>query len=320
MAPLRAFSWGGSMRFSRTSLASLLLLPAVIILLLAVSGCAGESSASAPSPTPVPGGTFVVPLESEPASIEPLNVYESQSILVNHQVFQGLARYETGRRRHREGRARSRRELERQRRRDRVDVQAEEGRHVPAAGEPRGHGAGLRGRLELRHRPCEQLGLDLRAVADQGHRRQWLRREGPERRQGSRSLHLAGHAQVPARRLLPASRPPRRRSLASRLHGEGRSRGLPQQADRHGPVHGRPLDPRRVCRPGEEPGLLGPGARGVCRQDPHAHHGRGYAVAGVPEGSDRLHLGAQGSGGCGARPSQGAGRLVECQERGPSCA
>jgi peptide/nickel transport system substrate-binding protein/oligopeptide transport system substrate-binding protein len=84
------------MGFSRTPLASLVALAAIAILSIAASGCAGVSRASPPSPTPVPGGTYVIPLESDPASIEPLNVYESEGALVNHQVFQGLVRWETG--------------------------------------------------------------------------------------------------------------------------------------------------------------------------------------------------------------------------------
>ncbi len=84
------------MGLSRTSLASFLLLAASVILPLTASACSDVSTASVPSPTPVPGGTYVIPLESDPVSIEPLNVYEDQSIVVNHQVFQGLVRYETG--------------------------------------------------------------------------------------------------------------------------------------------------------------------------------------------------------------------------------
>lgn len=83
------------MRIARSALAPLLPLGAVLILLLALSACASVSTISSPSPTPVPGGTYVIPLESDPG-IEPLSVDDSASVLVNHQVFQGLVRWETG--------------------------------------------------------------------------------------------------------------------------------------------------------------------------------------------------------------------------------
>ena len=84
------------MRSARASLASLAALAAVLILLLAASACGDVSSAAEPGPTPVPGGTYVVPLEWDPPSIDPLNVYDSESALVSHQVFEGLVRWETG--------------------------------------------------------------------------------------------------------------------------------------------------------------------------------------------------------------------------------
>ena len=84
------------MRSARASLAPLAALAAVLILLLAASGCGDASSAAEPDPTPVPGGTYVVPLEWDPPSIDPLNVYDSESALVSHQVFEGLVRWVTG--------------------------------------------------------------------------------------------------------------------------------------------------------------------------------------------------------------------------------
>jgi oligopeptide transport system substrate-binding protein len=84
------------MRFARVSLASLLALVGVATLLFVLSGCGSAGASSGPSATPVPGGTYVIPLESDPAAIEPLNAYDSASVLVSHQVFQGLVRYETG--------------------------------------------------------------------------------------------------------------------------------------------------------------------------------------------------------------------------------
>ena len=47
-------------------------------------------------PTPVPGGTYVFPLEWDPPLDRPANVYDSESWLVSHQVFEGLVRWETG--------------------------------------------------------------------------------------------------------------------------------------------------------------------------------------------------------------------------------
>jgi oligopeptide transport system substrate-binding protein len=80
----------------RRSLASLSALVGILVLLLAASGCGGVSSAAEPGPTPSPGGTYVVPLDWDPPGIEPSSVYDSASGLVNHQVFQGLVRWETG--------------------------------------------------------------------------------------------------------------------------------------------------------------------------------------------------------------------------------
>lgn len=84
------------MGFARTSLASLLLLAALAVPLLTVSGCGSAGASPDASATPVPGGTYIVPLAWDPPSIEPLNVYDTESVLVSHQVFQGLVRWETG--------------------------------------------------------------------------------------------------------------------------------------------------------------------------------------------------------------------------------
>jgi oligopeptide transport system substrate-binding protein len=84
------------MRVARTSLVCLCALAGVALLALGSSGCAEPSSAAGPEPTPVAGGTYVVPLEGEPPGIEPASVYDSDSWQVNHQVFQGLVRWETG--------------------------------------------------------------------------------------------------------------------------------------------------------------------------------------------------------------------------------
>ena len=84
------------MRAARTSLVCLCALAGAALLALAASGCAEPSSAADPNPTPVAGGTYVVPLQWEPPGIEPASVYDSESWQVNHQVFQGLVRWETG--------------------------------------------------------------------------------------------------------------------------------------------------------------------------------------------------------------------------------
>ena len=51
------------MRVARTPLTAFAGLAAVVVLLSALSGCGGASSASEPAPTPSPGGTYVLPLE-----------------------------------------------------------------------------------------------------------------------------------------------------------------------------------------------------------------------------------------------------------------
>ena len=84
------------MRFGRISLASLAVLAVAALLPLAAGGCAGVSKAAEPTPRPVPGGTYNLPLEWDPASIEPAGVDNSASGLVSHQIFQGLVRWETG--------------------------------------------------------------------------------------------------------------------------------------------------------------------------------------------------------------------------------
>ncbi len=84
------------MTLARTPLASLAALAAVLILLVTTAGCGDVSRAAGQEPTPVPGGTYVVPLQWDPPSIEPLNTYDSESVMVNNQVFQGLVRWETG--------------------------------------------------------------------------------------------------------------------------------------------------------------------------------------------------------------------------------
>ena len=84
------------MRVSRTTLASLVALAGIMVLLAATSACSDVSVAAVPSPTPKPGGTYVIPLRSDPPSIAPLNVCDDASALVNHQVFQTLVRWETG--------------------------------------------------------------------------------------------------------------------------------------------------------------------------------------------------------------------------------
>ena len=67
-------------------------------------------------------------------------------------VFQGLVQGHGRRQGRHRRRARPRRELGHDRRPD-VDLPPQEGRHVRAAGQPRGHGAGLRRLVELGHRP-----------------------------------------------------------------------------------------------------------------------------------------------------------------------
>lgn len=86
---------GSLVRVARTAVVCLCAL-AGVALLSAAAGCASPSDAADPSPTPVAGGTYVVPLEWDPPSIEPLNTYDSEAALVNAQVFEGLVRWETG--------------------------------------------------------------------------------------------------------------------------------------------------------------------------------------------------------------------------------
>ena len=73
----------------------LLVLAAVLVaaaLLLGACGSDETSDGASPSSegTPTPGGTYVIPLGSDPISIEPLNLQEAEAAQITHQVFQGL--------------------------------------------------------------------------------------------------------------------------------------------------------------------------------------------------------------------------------------
>src|SRR5665647_570231 len=85
------------MTLARTPLASLAALAAALILLVTTAGCGDESRAAGQAPTPVPGGTYIVPLEWDPPSIEPLNTYASEGgMVVDHAAFRviGVQRFD----------------------------------------------------------------------------------------------------------------------------------------------------------------------------------------------------------------------------------
>ena len=198
---------------ARTSLVCLCALVGAASLVLTTTGCGEPSNAAEPASTPVAGGTYVLPLgvgartaSSLPASSTP------RARQVSHQVFQGLVRWETGSDGVMRGVPQSRRELERERRRHGVDVQAAEGRQVPAAGESRGDGAGRRrGLADLPHHRSRRTSRRVSYLLA-GRRGHWTRpgtrRTGLTGVEARRPLHRAGHPEAPVRRLRPRARQP----------------------------------------------------------------------------------------------------------------
>ena len=253
------------MTLARTPLASLAALAAVLILLVTTAGCDDVSKAAGQAPTPVPGGTYVVPLLWDPPSIEPLNTYDSESVMVNNQVFQGLVRWETG----------------------------SDGivRGVPGLAESWSASDDatvwtFRLKKGVRFQPPVSREVTARdVVADWNYVTDPANESAVQYTLGAiRGADATGYAAKGLTGLKALDRytlqvtlkfpfadfplllgQPRDARLAGRLHEEGRSGGLPQETGRHGAVHGRPLGPRRVHRPREEPRLLGPGARGPRR-------------------------------------------------------
>lgn len=75
---------------------ALIFLVALLAGAVLVAGCgsSGSTTTTTTGGTPKAGGTFNFPLTAEPVSIEPLNTQESEGFQVNHQVFEGLARYQ----------------------------------------------------------------------------------------------------------------------------------------------------------------------------------------------------------------------------------
>ncbi len=69
----------------------------VLVLLglaLALAACGSStSSTTSPAASPKAGGTYNYPLQSEPVAIDPTVTQESEGFEVNHQVFEGLAKY-----------------------------------------------------------------------------------------------------------------------------------------------------------------------------------------------------------------------------------
>ena len=108
----------------------LLLLAALVT--LGASACGASTVAVEPSAAsePMPGGTYNFPLSANPASIEPLNTMEWMGWEVNHQIFEGLVEVRTAAGWLHEDGALHRRKLVVERGRDRLDLQAEAGRHV----------------------------------------------------------------------------------------------------------------------------------------------------------------------------------------------
>ena len=75
----------------------LLLLLFAAFVTLGGSACGGASTVAVePSAAsePMPGGTYNFPLSANPVSIEPLNTMEWMGWVVNHQLFEGLVKYE----------------------------------------------------------------------------------------------------------------------------------------------------------------------------------------------------------------------------------
>ena len=70
-----------------------LTLAAAVVATAAACGSATQPTSS-PSGSPRPGGTFTIPLGSDPVSIVPYNVTDSDSGQVAHQIFEGLVKYE----------------------------------------------------------------------------------------------------------------------------------------------------------------------------------------------------------------------------------
>jgi oligopeptide transport system substrate-binding protein len=86
-------SWLQSLALKWRGPAALAAILTIAGLLLTACGGGTPNTASSPTGTPKPGGTYSYPLAADPVSIEPLNAQESEGMQVAHQVFQGLAKY-----------------------------------------------------------------------------------------------------------------------------------------------------------------------------------------------------------------------------------
>ena len=165
------------------------------------------------------------------------------------------------------------------------------------AGQPRGHGAGLRRLLELQRRCREQVGHDLHHRSHQGHRprHRVCRQERSHRRQGPRQLHARGHAAVSVPGLPADAGPLRsrtcfpsttsRRSVARRS-STSRSAARARSWSRSGSTTRRsPWSRTRTTgtRPSRNPH---PGYVDTINMP--IYRGRGRRVARLPEGQRRL--------------------------------
>ncbi len=162
--------------------------------------------------TPKPGGVYNYALSANPVAIDARRHPGVRGLAGRAPGARRPGRLSAGRDRRHGGRPEDRRELGGQRGRHRLHLHAEAGRHVPAARQPRGRGAGLRRLVEPRHQPGQRLLHVVHPRPDRGRRRRRLLGRGrrPHRRQGDRRLHARGHAALLVRRVPEDPRPHRR--------------------------------------------------------------------------------------------------------------
>ena len=244
--------------------------------------------APATSETPKPGGTYNYPLQRQPGLHR---AGQRPGVRGHPGRAPGLPgpRQVRDERQGRDGRgAGHRRELGHHRFAD-VDVPPQEGRHVPAAGQPRGQGAGLRRRVELRHRPeepvatCRTSSRPSRACDDGGY--QVDPKKGLTGVKAIDDYTLEVKLRYPFAEFYQTLGHTVAAAWPGRLPQEDRRQGVQPEARGHRPVHGRDVEEQPVRRPRQEPDLLGHGQRRLRGHHPHADHPRGVdLVAAVPEG------------------------------------
>ena len=150
------------------------------------TGGGGGGSPSSSSEQPKQGGTLTLSYLTEPSSLDPAIAWNVIDWQIEHDIYQGFLQYAhkpgAGRHRahpvprHRGAQHRQRRHLSR---RQDVHLPPAQGRQVPAAGEPRGHG----GRLQVQLRAHDEAAARAGHVLLHGRRR----RRGLPGRQGRRA-------------------------------------------------------------------------------------------------------------------------------------